>query len=45
MHKPGGEMSWDREKALLSKKALTRDGRLVFGLKEAILDGETVWLA
>lgn len=33
---------WDYGKALASKRARTRDGRDVFDLREAVLDGERV---
>ena len=35
-------MTWNRKLALKKGKAVTRDGRNVFFLKEAVLDGETV---
>ena len=35
-------MSWNRQKALESGQAKTRDGRVVFGLKEAVLDAKEV---
>lgn len=35
-------MSWNRQKAILTGNAKTRDGRVVVGLKEAVLDGKKV---
>lgn len=35
-------MSWNRQKALLTREAKTRDGRAVVGLREAVLDGREV---
>jgi hypothetical protein len=35
--------SWDRDVSLAARQAMTRDGRLVINLREAIIDdGETV---
>jgi hypothetical protein len=35
-------MNWNRENALKNQKARTRDGRDVFNIREALLDGRSV---
>jgi hypothetical protein len=39
---PKSPTQWDRQKALANHRAMTRDGREVFSLAAAILDGKTV---